>query len=225
MRDQVDEDAPESGNAVPGRRARNKAAKEKAIRDAAQRLFVENGYEATTLREIAVLAGVGFGTVFSYAKDKSGLLAMIFVEQLKTMPPLFEANSGGIGLAEELLAGLGHLYEFWATVPTLSRHVLQQMEFYSGNPYMMSILQRRADARAALEDWLIRGIADGRIGADINPQQAADTLFAIYTSAVREWAATTPNDVNKGLDRLRDLMALAVQGLAEHPGQERGKAP
>ena len=54
------------------------------------RLFIELGYEATTLRQVAEAADVGFGTVFAYAADKAGLLAMVFVERLKALPPLFE---------------------------------------------------------------------------------------------------------------------------------------
>lgn len=71
-----------------GLRARNRLSKEAAIRKAATRLFLEKGYEATTLREVAEAADVGFGTVFNYANDKAGLLAMVFVNQLRGIPPL-----------------------------------------------------------------------------------------------------------------------------------------
>ena len=196
-----------------GRRARNKLAKEAAIRAAAKQLFIEKGFHATTLREIAQVAGVGFGTVFAYSTDKAGLLAMVFVEQLKTLPPLF-GKSGGTSLEDELIAGLGHLYAFWATIPELSRHVLQQMEFYSGNPYMESIVRRRADARGELAIWLKRLADEGRVRRDVDPVAAADTLFAIYTSAVREWATTAPGDVPGGLARLRALTALPLRALA-----------
>ena len=196
-----------------GRRARNKIAKERAIRAAAKRLFIEKGFQATTLREIAQAAGVGFGTVFAYSTDKAGLLAMVFVEQLGTLPPLFGPVEG-LSLEDELIAGLGHLYAFWATIPALSPHVLQQMEFYSGNPYMESIIRRRADARGELAGWVRRMAEAGLARSDVDAAAAADTLFAIYTSAVREWASTTPGDVAAGLSRLRMLVALPLRALA-----------
>jgi AcrR family transcriptional regulator len=203
-----------SENPAPlGRRGQNKLAKEDAIRTAAKRLFADKGYEATTLREIAKAAGVGFGTVFEYSKDKSGLLAMIFVEQLNSLPPLFDGNTPDMSLEDELIKGLGHLYAFWATVPNLSRHVLQQMEFYASNPYMESIVLRRQEARSELADWIARGQAEGRIAADADAARAAATLFAIYTSAVREWAATAPGDVEQGLERLRALVELPLKAL------------
>ena len=91
-----------------GLRERNKQAKERLIREAARALFVEKGFEATTLRAVADKADVGFGTVFAYANDKAGLLAMVFVEELKALPPLF---SGGhrAAIIDELVEGLGHL--------------------------------------------------------------------------------------------------------------------
>ena len=198
----------------PGRRERNKQAKEVAIRNAARQLFVEKGYDATTLREIAEMAQVGFGTVFAYATDKSGLLAMIFVEQLKMLPPLFESGDGDAPLLDQLVAGLGRLYTFWATVPTLSRHALQQMEFYSANPHMDIILKRRGQARTELAVWIAAMMRAGRIDPAADIEAAADTLFAIYTSTVRQWAADRPHDVAYGLAQLARLMALPMRALA-----------
>lgn len=202
----------------PGRRERNKALKERRIREAARNVFTAKGYEATTLREVAKTADVGFGTVFSYAQDKAGLLAMVYVQELKALPPLFDGKTRDT-LLDELIAALAHLYRFWSTIPALSSHVLQQMEFFAGNPHMDIIVARRQQARSELADWLVQSQADGRIHADVDPGLAADTLFAIYTSAIREWSALYPNSVEAGLERLRALMALAIRGLAEPTAQ------
>lgn len=196
-----------------GRRERNKRTKELLIRDAARALFLEHGYDATTLRAVADRADVGFGTVFAYAHDKAGLLAMVFVEELKALPPLFAEGEEQGGVLDELVEGLGKLYGFWASIPALSAHVLQQMEFYSTNPHMDVIVARRVEARRELARWLQRLREGARIGADVDVEPAADTLFAIYTSAVREWSIATPGEVATGKARLRRLMALAVDGL------------
>lgn len=205
-------DAPTSR---PGRRERNRVAKETAIRDAARQLFVERGYEATTLREVADKADVGFGTVFSYANDKAGLLAMVFVAELEALSPLFppEDDKADQPLLDRLISGFAPLYRFWATIPTLSGQVLQQLEFYGSNPHLAAIVSRRTQARESLRAWVERGQAAQRIVAGIDPHDAADTLFAIYTSAVREWSATNPGDPAAGLARLRQLVALPVRAL------------
>src|SRR5258707_6733633 len=60
-----------------GQRERNKRDKLLRIKNAAQELFVSKGYDDTTTREIAVRAGVGMGTVFTYAANKRDLLFLI----------------------------------------------------------------------------------------------------------------------------------------------------
>lgn len=167
------------------------------------------------MRAIADEADVGFGTVFGYASDKAGLLAMVFVEELERLPPLFPGEGrNSSDLLDALVGGLSPLYRFWASIPTLSGHVLQQMEFYADNPHGDLIVARRAQARNELREFLAREQAAGRITVDADPRDAADTLFAIYTSAVREWSATTPADPDAGLARLRTLLALPVRALA-----------
>ncbi|HEX7783046.1 MAG TPA: helix-turn-helix domain-containing protein [Sphingobium sp.] len=208
----------------PSLRERNKTRKETAIREAARRLFVERGYQATTLREVAEEADVGFGTVSAYAADKSGLLAMVFVEELKSLPALFARTSQSKDPLDELLVGLGKLYAFWGKIPALSQHVLQQMEFFAGNPHMDLIVARRSHSRLELTEWIKRLQDEGKIIADADPEDAADTLFAIYTSAVREWSATTPTEVAVGVKRLRRLMKLpmaALTGMASYGDRTR----
>lgn len=58
-----------------GRRAANKLATQGALREAAERLFAENGYEATTVAQIARAAGVGERTFYRYFDGKEDLLA------------------------------------------------------------------------------------------------------------------------------------------------------
>jgi AcrR family transcriptional regulator len=61
-----------------GLRERNKLQKRRRIYQVARRLFEKQGYDSTTMRQIARAADVGEGTVFLYAKDKRELLFRIF---------------------------------------------------------------------------------------------------------------------------------------------------
>ena len=57
----------------PSLRERKKELTRQAIADAAQRLFVERGFEAVTVAEVARAAGVSEGTVFNYFPTKEDL--------------------------------------------------------------------------------------------------------------------------------------------------------
>jgi AcrR family transcriptional regulator len=55
------------------------------IKLVARELFLRNGYEPTTLREIGRKARVGAGTILRYVPDKRELLLLLFDEDHKTV--------------------------------------------------------------------------------------------------------------------------------------------
>ncbi|MGE0029084.1 MAG: TetR/AcrR family transcriptional regulator [Thermoleophilia bacterium] len=58
---------------TPGLRERKKAQTRRAISDVATRLFMERGFEAVTVAEVAEAAGVSIKTVFNYFGSKEEL--------------------------------------------------------------------------------------------------------------------------------------------------------
>lgn len=213
MKDTSTSPFPTETQARPGLRERKKAEKAQVIREAARHLFFTKGYEATTLREVAALADVGFGTVSAYAVDKAGLLAMLFVEDLDQLPPLFNKIDADASLLDQLTDSFMKLYKFWAKSPALSRIVLPQMEFYNSNPFTDAILKRREQLQGALAGWLKQWQANGRISGKADTEQVAATLFAIYTSALRGWITQEPLVVAQGRKRLAYLLAFPVEAL------------
>ncbi len=197
----------------PGLRERKKAEKSHLIRQAARQLFTTQGYEATTMRQVAALADVGFGTVSAYASDKAGLLAMVFVEDLEHLPPLFDKITPATPLLEQLTERFTRLYRFWAKNPDLSRIVLPQMEFYNSNPFTDAIMKRRGQVQADLAEWLGRWQAQGRLVAHADAEQAAAALFAIYTSALRDWITCEPLVLAQGRKRLAYLFAPITNAI------------
>lgn len=66
-----------NGNGSRPKRIRNRAAKKQALIEAALGLFASKGYEVTTTREIAAVAGCAEGLIHRYFNGKPGLLAAI----------------------------------------------------------------------------------------------------------------------------------------------------
>ncbi|WP_242908509.1 TetR/AcrR family transcriptional regulator [Actinomadura terrae] len=58
----------------PGRRERKKAATRQKIADAAMRLFLERGYDAVGIRDVAAEADVAVTTLFSHFASKEALV-------------------------------------------------------------------------------------------------------------------------------------------------------
>jgi AcrR family transcriptional regulator len=65
------------------RRQEQAASTRAKIVDAAQRLFVENGYVATSMAAIAAEAGVALKTVYAAFETKSGVLAAVWNRLLR----------------------------------------------------------------------------------------------------------------------------------------------
>lgn len=76
------------GGGLAGYRARIVAEKRAALLDAAARLFLELGYDGTTLEQVARAANVSTGTLFKHFPTKGALFGAI-------MARVWEADSGG----------------------------------------------------------------------------------------------------------------------------------
>ncbi|GGX59203.1 TetR/AcrR family transcriptional regulator [Saccharospirillum salsuginis] len=96
----------------------------------AKRLFIEQGYEPTTTRQLARVCDVSVGTVFSHFPDKPTLLRAILYNDVESALAWAREevpkSSGGL---EVLLIHARHLYRFYASNPTLSRALLTTSMF------------------------------------------------------------------------------------------------
>jgi AcrR family transcriptional regulator len=77
--------------AEPGRRERKKARTHTAIADAALRLFLERGFDAVTVAEVAEAADVSVTTVFNHFPSKE---ALVFDEEVEREVQLLGAVRG-----------------------------------------------------------------------------------------------------------------------------------
>jgi AcrR family transcriptional regulator len=85
--------------------AETKAATRQRIIEAAQQLFADKGFEASTTRDIADAAGIASGTLFNYFATKEAILASLAAEAAVAANRSFETADGqGQSFEEELFA-------------------------------------------------------------------------------------------------------------------------
>jgi TetR/AcrR family transcriptional regulator len=147
----------------PGGRRRNPAATREAILNAADRLFAEKGYDATSLGEIGRAAGVSRGTPGYFFGSKERLYRAVLERALVAAREVLteaRARAAGAGGAPEALLreGIASYLEFLAARPTFVRLIewetLSGARFLGTSPAHIGGLR---DALALTQEELARG--------------------------------------------------------------------
>jgi len=221
------EDADAARSAPPGLRERNKAEKLQRIRKAARALFIKRGYDDTTMRDIAKRAGVGFGTLFTYASDKRDLLFLIFNDELDDIvDSAFVRAAKEHVFLDQLVAYYGGFYSFFAPQPELSRVVLREMTLYLKGRQAEQFQASCGRMIGHLASFVAQACAAKQIRTHEEPQLVAQALLSTFASEIRRWIAADDRALKQGLARLRQMLALQVSGLAPRAGAlgKRSKA-
>lgn len=201
-----------------GRRALNKEDKLRRIKDAARKLFVANGYDEASTRQIAVDASVALGTLFLYAADKRDLLFLVVNDDLeKVADRAVAAVRSDTSFVENLIAAFRPLYEFFGKEPKLSRLTLREMMFYESGPQAKRFLKTRQKMIDLCKDIVRTAQSRNEIKTGDRYRRAGEVLFAIYQIEVRKWLMAPRSNVEDGLQSLREALEIAITGLSMQP--------
>jgi AcrR family transcriptional regulator len=203
----------------PADKERNPARSRAAILDAAERLFAEKGYEATSLNEVGAAAGVSRGTPGYFFGSKPELyravLERAFAEVRAAVREGRERALASSQSTDIILAGaVSDYFDFLTARPNFIR--LIEREALSGPrlPDGLSHLSAGQEALAAISAEL--GLDDAPSG------EAAQLLLSIISLC---WfplihAGTVAPAVGVGLDdaedlerRKRHVISLVLHGL------------
>jgi AcrR family transcriptional regulator len=201
-----------------GLRARNKLDKLRRIKEAAQNLFVAKGFDDTTMREIAVGAGVGLGTIFLYAKDKRDLLFLTINEPLQHITQQAEGTvDSKAPLIANLLAIAKLHYSFFGEQPALARLALREMIFYESGAQASSFQKTRERLIRLFGRAVELAISNSEIAPSEPPLFAGWTLFCIFQVELRRWLASDITNLGIGLDELERAFRLLIVGFGMAP--------
>ncbi|MGH3940924.1 MAG: TetR family transcriptional regulator [Pseudonocardiaceae bacterium] len=186
-----------------GLRAQQKARTRQTIQEHALRLFLANGYEATTVAEIAAAAGVSHMTFFRYfagkeavveADDYDPMLADLVRQRPAGESPLTAVH-------QAVLQGLSAIYV------TDRDAILARTRLILSTPALRARQWRNIDATQLLFAEAMAARLDTAITLEIRVLAAA--AVAALNTAVSEWAANNGND---DLATLVDSAFHALQG-------------
>ena len=131
-----------------GVRERSKQERQDRITFAARKLFAEQGYDATTLRQVAECAGLGLGTLFNYISDKRDLIYLVFNQEVNlALDTSLAAPRSWQTFGEKILGMIEPNYRLFGSEPVLSRILLRRGSSTHAGP--SSCRARRASAIAS----------------------------------------------------------------------------
>jgi AcrR family transcriptional regulator len=158
-----------------------------AILEAALSLLSRKGFAATTMEEVAKLAGVGKPAVYRRYRDKAALVAAVIARQLPEMvvPDLGDTRAELWQAQRGLPADApGYVRLIGGLIAEEDRHP-ELIEAFRGE----ILLPRRAVVCAAIE----RGKERGEVRADVDPVAAVDALAGPLLARVFAGIDTGPN--------------------------------
>jgi AcrR family transcriptional regulator len=170
-------------------RARKKAATKQSIQEHALRLFVEKGYAATTVDEIAAAAGVSHMTFFRYFPRKEAVVEYDeydpMIEELIAARPPHESSL--TALHHAITAGLEQI------LTTDREALLTRTRLVLRNPVLRS---RNLLAQDTTRDRFARALARraGLRAADFACTVQASAALGAIGTAMAAWAAGEDDD-------------------------------
>lgn len=186
-----------------GLRARKKAKTRLVIEEAALALFDEQGYEATTVEQIAERAEVSTATFFRYFPSKAEILLNDHGQQL---PALHAAILERPAHETELVAVRCAVLDHWVAAidPERTAH---KARIVATSPLLEGLsLERGARWLEVIADALAR--RRGLDAADARAVLAARVALAVLAAAVEAWlAAGCRDDLAATVGHRFDLMA------------------
>ncbi|MEJ6952492.1 TetR/AcrR family transcriptional regulator [Natronospora cellulosivora (SeqCode)] len=170
------------------RKEREKAERKNSIINAAKKLFLLNGFDNTTLMEIAKKSELAKGTLYLYFENKEDIyFAVIYRETSKIVNKIEEISEQemkGIDKLEEISR---YIYEYYKKDPDILEAIWYAD--YIGTkenitPYQNLTSQEDAKIFKLISNILQTGIEDGSIKKDVNPIKTAIVITKIMMNMI-----------------------------------------
>ena len=201
------------GAPAPSLRQSQKEATRQRVLDAARELFDTQGYQGTTIREIARHAGVSVGSVFTSFASKGEILSQVMEERLDSL--YAELDRVVPHLRGSTCDRLRSIYAiFFAFESSRTKlflsHVAAAYDWTlppTARPY-----GRNNRLRAIIRDCLAKGVEEGDVAPNADIDEMMNLLIAAYAWTYR--LVVTEGADAKALTAAMDRqIALIVDGI------------
>ena len=188
--------------------------KRRAILHAAVRVFAEKGYQGCRIADVARAAGVAYGLVYHYFRNKEALLEKVFEEQWTIFIEAIRAIREGPGSAAERLAGVCRFaVDVLKTAPAAVRVLLLEVARTPNVVRAGSTRQTFEEAVRLVAEMVREGQRAGDLRPDADPVVAATGLLgALEMSLTAMVTGIVPSGTEAEVERAKQQVVAFVLG-------------
>ncbi|WP_405970547.1 TetR/AcrR family transcriptional regulator [Streptomyces sp. NBC_00988] len=194
--------SPEVRPAEPGRRERKLRQARDRLYGAAIELFVAQGYEATTMEQIAERVDMSRATVFNHYAQKAGILEEWGARRrARVLEILRQEHAEELPVGDRLRRYVGELASL--NIGSRAETVVLMEASARFGQLLRDPMPEREIARI-IED----GARRGEVISEVDPGEAGSLVAAGYFASVIRWAGAEPQpfDLRVRLDRMLDIV-------------------
>jgi AcrR family transcriptional regulator len=198
-----------------GRRERRKLEVRDKIYAAARDLFVKQGFDATTVDEIARVADVAPATFFNHFQTKQALLGLMTGEVFETLHAMTTEHLDGPGSSlSKLRAFVAAAADGISANRGIARDVLLEVLRSDATPdEPHPYLERLFEPFANL---IAEGQRSGEMRDDYEAAFLAQMAFGMMNSAITNWLANPDYPVERGLKDAADFSLNTLRPERSH---------
>lgn len=208
---------------MSGKREQNKRKTRQAILAAAEQLFIQRGFELTRIDDLAGVAGIGKGTIYSYFASKEAILLELIANLRVNVHNHFaEINNTDAPVADQLLTLFMCQFDFAENNPELARIMFRESMF----PNQNTVEQRKqvdVDYLNAVTSILHQGQQSGELRKDVDLLTCTLLVYSNYLTIVSGWFIGYTRDRAEVSDSLHRTILLSLSGCASDPHSEQYK--
>ena len=188
----------------PTRRQRRRLEIELRLLDASTSLFIEKGYDETTVAEIADTADVAYGTFFNYFPAKSDLLAAMGEREVAILSEQLSALARRPGRIDD---GLTELFGSFAKrlegASPRERALAARIQAIT---FAAAPADRDLGYQEAFAAFIRQSVASGRVRADVAVETLADLVASAYSAMALSWVHMPEFPVRDRAQAMADLL-------------------
>ena len=194
------------------RREYQKRETRRLLLDTAYDVFLEKGYEKTTIKDLAERAGVAQGTFFKHFPDKMSLIAAAFETDMRAVEDECFQSLPDTDLKSRLMYITRRFFGFYEPRPALGDILLRRAMSLKGSK--AEVIESTLYRLLGRLGGLFRAAVDrGELRKDINIENAALAFWSFYLQALFLGLRADDFNLDSMLLMVEDMIDMLFHGL------------